>query len=194
MRLRGREVLGRSPAELYRLGLAHVPEDRWKYGLILPFTVAENSILGIQRAPRFKGPLAMFRWRSIFRHARELVGRFSIQTPGLDAPAKSLSGGNQQKLIVGRELSKEPEVIVAAQPTRGLDIGAAEYIRDLLLELRDQGKAILLVSADLDEVLELSDRVAFMYEGSFTALVRPQEIDREKAGLYMGGIRAGEGG
>ena len=193
VRLRGREVLGRSPVELYRLGLAHVPEDRWKYGLILSFTVAENSILGIQRTPRFKGPLAVLRWGAVARHARELIRRFSIQTPGLDAPVRSLSGGNQQKLIVGRELSKEPEVIVAAQPTRGLDIGAAEYIRELLLKMRDEGKAILLISADLDEVLELSDRVAFMYEGTFTAVARPQEIDRQKAGLYMGGIRAGEG-
>ena len=188
--LKGREVLGLSPLELYRLGLAHIPEDRWKYGLILSFTVAENSILGRQRSPDFLGSLSILRWGRVFSHARELIRRFSIQAPGLEAPAKSLSGGNQQKLIVGRELSKEPEVVVAAQPTRGLDIGAAEYIRDILLEMRDGGKAILLVSADLDEVLALSDRVAFMYEGTFTAVTTPSEVDREKAGLYMGGVKA----
>ncbi|HIE47396.1 TPA: ABC transporter ATP-binding protein [Candidatus Bipolaricaulota bacterium] len=188
-RLRGREILGLPPLELYRLGLAHIPEDRWKYGLILSFTVAENSILGRQRSPRFLGPLTVLKWGEVFAHARELIARFSIQAPGLEAPAKSLSGGNQQKLIVGRELSKEPDVVIAAQPTRGLDIGAAEYIRDLLLGLRDEGKAILLVSADLDEVLELSDRVAFMYEGTFTAVTTPAELDRERAGLYMGGMR-----
>ena len=189
VRLRGREVLGLPPLELYRLGLAHIPEDRWKYGLILPFTVAENAILGRQRSPRFLGPLAILKWGEVFAHARELIERFAIQAPGLEAPARSLSGGNQQKLIVGRELSKEPEVVIAAQPTRGLDIGAAEYIRDILLEMRDAGKAILLVSADLDEVLELSDRVAFMYEGTFTAVTSPAEVDRETAGLYMGGLR-----
>ncbi|MGY4706259.1 ABC transporter ATP-binding protein [Candidatus Bipolaricaulota sp. J31] len=189
VRLRGKEILGLSPLELYRLGLAHIPEDRWKYGLILSFTVAENAILGRQRSPRFLGPLAMLKWGEVFAHARELIERFSIQAPGLEAPAKSLSGGNQQKLIVGRELSKEPEVVIAAQPTRGLDIGAAEYIRDILLEMRDAGKAILLVSADLDEVLELSDRVAFMYEGTFTAVTTPAEVDRETAGLYMGGMK-----
>ncbi len=187
--LKGKDILGLPPLELYRLGLAHIPEDRWKYGLILSFTVAENSILGRQRSPDFLGPLSVLRWGRVFSHARELIRAFSIQAPGLEAPAKSLSGGNQQKLIVGRELSKEPEVVVAAQPTRGLDIGAAEYIRDILLEMRDQGKAILLVSADLDEVLALSDRVAFMYEGEFTAVTTPSEVDREKAGLYMGGVR-----
>lgn len=189
VRLRGREILGLPPLELYRLGLAHIPEDRWKYGLILSFTVAENAILGRQRSPRFLGRLAMLKWGEVFAHVRELIERFSIQAPGREAPAKSLSGGNQQKLIVGRELSQEPEVVIAAQPTRGLDIGAAEYIRDILLEMRDAGKAILLVSADLDEVLELSDRVAFMYVGTFTAITTPAEVDRETAGLYMGGMK-----
>jgi simple sugar transport system ATP-binding protein len=188
VRLRGREVLGLPPLELYKLGLAHIPEDRWKYGLILSFTVAENTILGRQRSSQFLGLLSILKRGAIFTYARELIRRFSIQAPRLEAPAKSLSGGNQQKLIVGRELAKEPEVVIAAQPSRGLDIGAAEYIRDILLEMRAQGKAILLVSADLDEVLELSDRVAFMYEGTFTAVTTPAEVDREKAGLYMGGM------
>jgi len=106
---------------------------------------------------------------------------------------KSLSGGNQQKLIAGRELTKNPRVIVAAQPTRGLDIGAAQFIRDLLVRLRDEGRAILLVSADLDEVLALSDRVAFMYEGGFTGIARPSELSPETVGLLMGGVKGGLG-
>ncbi|MCS7240071.1 MAG: ABC transporter ATP-binding protein [Candidatus Bipolaricaulota bacterium] len=188
--LRGENVVGRSPPELYRLGLAHIPEDRWKYGLILSFTVAENAILGVQRERGFH-LAGMLRARAVRNHAAKLIQEFNIQTAGLSASAKSLSGGNQQKLIVGRELAKDPEVIVAAQPTRGLDIGAAQFIRDLLLRLRDEGRAILLVSADLDEVLALSDRVAFMYEGTFTGVARPAELTPEEIGLLMGGVKAG---
>jgi simple sugar transport system ATP-binding protein len=191
IKLLGKEIVGQPPTELYRLGLAHVPEDRWKYGLVLQFTVMENSILGIQRTPEFQGPMSILRWGKVREHAKSLVERFNIQTIGLTAPAKSLSGGNQQKLIVGRELSKEPKVVVAAQPTRGLDIGATQFIRDLLLEMRDEGRAILLVSADLDEVLDLSDRVAFMYEGGFTTVARPGELSRETVGMYMGGLKEG---
>ncbi len=189
VRLAGKDVVGRSPPELYRLGLAHVPEDRWKHGLILSFTVAENAILGVQREPAFHFA-GFLQGLAVRAHAAELVQKFAIQTAGLTVPAKSLSGGNQQKLIVARELSKDPKVVVAAQPTRGLDIGAAQFIRDLLLQLRAEGRAILLVSADLDEVLALSDRVAFMYEGTFTAVARPEELTPEKIGLFMGGIKA----
>ena len=184
----GREVSGLSPTELYRLGLAHIPEDRWKYGLILSFTVAENAILGMQRERRFHF-LGFVRTKAVRGHAGKLVREFGIQTSGISAPVKSLSGGNQQKLIAGRELTKDPRVIVAAQPTRGLDIGAAQFIRDLLLRLREEGRAILLVSADLDEVLALSDRVAFMYEGEFTGIARPGELSPEAVGLLMGGMK-----
>jgi len=189
--LLGRSVAGRSPLELYRLGLAHIPEDRWKHGLILSFTVMENAFLGMQREPTFRGALGLLRRRAALAHAGRLVREFQIQTAGLHVPAKSLSGGNQQKLIVGRELAKSPKVIVAAQPTRGLDIGAAQFIRELLLRLREEGRAILLVSADLDEVLALSDRVAFMYEGTFTGIAKPAELTPETIGLLMGGVKAG---
>jgi simple sugar transport system ATP-binding protein len=188
----GREVSGLSPTDLYRLGLAHIPEDRWKYGLILSFTVAENAILGMQRERRFQF-LGFVRAKAVREHAGRLVKEFGIQAAGISAPVKSLSGGNQQKLIAGRELTKDPRVIVAAQPTRGLDIGAAQFIRDLLLRLRDEGRAILLVSADLDEVLALSDRVAFMYEGGFTGIARPAELSPEAVGLLMGGVKGGPG-
>ena len=190
--LLGRNVTGRSPPELYRLGLAHIPEDRGRHGLIPAFTVAENSVLGIQRDPRFCRWGFVRPW-AVRAHAARLVRGFGIQAAGLLAPARSLSGGDQQKLIVGRALSQDPQVIVAAQPTRGLDIGAAQFIRDLLWRLREEGRAILLVSADLDEVLALSDRVAFMYEGGFTGVARPAELTPETIGLLMGGVKVGAG-
>jgi simple sugar transport system ATP-binding protein len=181
------DVLGKDPRQIYQLGVAHVPEDRWKLGLVLPFTLAENAILGIQRWNDFCGFLGFLRKRRITAHVRQLMDRFGIQATGPNAPAKSLSGGNQQKLIVGRELAKDPAIIIAAQPTRGLDIGAAQYIRELLIEMRRKGRAILLVSADLDEILALSDRIAVMYEGRFVAVGRPSEFDRARIGLLMGG-------
>jgi len=186
--INGVDILGKDPREIYLLGVAHIPEDRWRLGLVLPFTLAENAILGVQRWKEFRGPLSFLRWRKINQHVRELIKRFDIQATGPNAPAKSLSGGNQQKLIVGRELAKNPDIIVASQPTRGLDIGAAKYIRDLLVEMRNNGRAILLVSADLDEVLALSDRVAIMYEGRFMTVSTPEELDRETIGMLMGGM------
>jgi len=156
--------------------------------------LAENAILGVHQWEEFKGPLSFLRWGKINTHVRALMDRFEIRAAGPSAPAKSLSGGNQQKLIVGRELAKDPAIIVASQPTRGLDIGAAKYIRDLLVEMRDAGRAILLVSADLDEVLALADRIAIMYEGRFMTVCAPDDLDREQIGLLMGGVEAKEVG
>jgi simple sugar transport system ATP-binding protein len=168
--------------------VAHVPDDRWVLGLVLSFSLAENAILGVHRWKEFRGPLSFLRWGKINQHVRELMARFDIQATGPSAPANSLSGGNQQKLIVGRELAKDPAIVVACQPTRGLDIGAAKYIRELLEQMRDKGRAILLVSADLDEVLALSDRVAIMYEGRFMSVCAPSDLTREKVGMLMGGV------
>jgi ABC-type uncharacterized transport system ATPase subunit len=191
--IKGTNILGVDPRQIYRLGVAHIPEDRWELGLVLPFTLAENAILGVHRWKQFRGPLTFLKWGAVNRHVRELMKRFEIRATGPNAPAKSLSGGNQQKLIVGRELAKDPSIIVASQPTRGLDIGSAKYIRDLLIEMRDAGRAILLVSADLDEVLALSDRVAIMYEGRFMTVCPPEELDRQRVGLLMGGVADREG-
>jgi len=187
----GTDILGRDPREIYRLGVAHIPEDRWEVGLVLPFTLAENAILGIHRWEQFRGPLRTIRWGAVQQHVRALMKRFEIRATGPSAPAKSLSGGNQQKLIVGRELAKDPAVIVASQPTRGLDVASAKYIRDLLVDMRNRGRAVLLVSADLDEVLARSDRVAIMYEGRFMTVCRPAELDRETVGMLMGGVTSG---
>ncbi len=188
VRVRGQSLKGLLPGEIGALGVAHIPEDRRKMGLILPFTVAENSVLGLQRFPRFRGALGRLRWRRIYEHAQALLEKFSIQAPGVRAPAASLSGGNQQKLVVGRELSKSPKLVIAAHPTRGLDVAATQYIRDLLSRLRDEGVAVLLVSADLDEVFQLADRVGVMYEGRFTGVAPAEELDRETVGLLMGGV------
>ncbi len=184
----GKNILGLDPRQIYKLGVAHIPEDRWRLGLVLPFTLAENAILGVHRWDEFRGPLSVLRRGKIHAHVRSLIERFEIQATGPGAPARSLSGGNQQKLIVGRELAKDPAIVIASQPTRGLDVGAAQYIRDTLVEMRDRGRAILLVSADLDEVLALSDRVAIMYEGRFMAVARPEELSRERIGMLMGGV------
>ena len=188
--INGTNILGVDPRQIYRLGVAHIPEDRLELGLVLPFTLAENAILGVHRWKEFRGAFSILKWRSINQHVRELMDRFEIRAAGPNAPAKSLSGGNQQKLIVGRELAKDPAVIVAAQPTRGLDIGSAYYIRQTLLDMRGKGRAILLVSADLDEVLAYADRVAIMYEGKFMEVCSPDELNRERVGMLMGGVTA----
>jgi len=184
--LAGKSLHGLGPAEISALGLAHIPEDRQTTGLILDFTLAENSILGRLRA--FQSRLGRLRWRKVHQYSQELMSRFSIQAQSTTVPVRYLSGGNQQRLVVGRELSKSPKLLIANQPTRGLDIAATHYIRDLLLRLRDQGMGILLVSADLDEIFELSDRVAVMYRGVFAAIVPKEELDRTKIGLLMGGV------
>jgi ABC-type uncharacterized transport system ATPase subunit len=185
----GRDVTNASPADLYRMGMAHVPEDRRTTGLIMEMSVVENSILGLHRWPRFlRNRYGFIDWGKAEEHARELVKKYEISMPGLHSPVKYLSGGNQQKLLLGREISKQPKLIVAAQPTRGLDVAATEYVRRMLVSLRNQGHAVLLVSSDTDEVMQLSDRIAVMYRGKFVAVTRPEEVTEEKLGLYMGGM------
>jgi len=180
------DITNMSPREVFKLGVAHIPEDRHRWGLILDFFVYENMILGKHRfRPFING--AFLNYDFIYDYSEELVKTFDILLPNIHSMTKSLSGGNQQKVIVARELSKNPKLIVAAQPTRGLDVGSTEYIRRKLLEYRDKGVAILLVSADLDEILQLSDRVAVMYEGKFMGIYPPNVLDEEKLGLLMGG-------
>ncbi len=187
--LNGRKIEKPDPKFIYSQGVSNIPEDRQKYGLVLDFTILENSVLGRQFEPRFTQALGKLNWSAITNFAKEMIKKFNVVTTSLKIPARSLSGGNQQKLIVGRELSKEPSLIIAAHPTRGLDIASTLYIRELLLKMRDQGKAILLVSADLEEALELSSRVAVMYEGEFLGIGKPEEFTIEEIGLMMGGIR-----
>lgn len=187
--LNGVDITSKSPRDLYDMGFAHIPEDRTHMGLVIEMSVMENSILGMHWRKEFSRSFGLIDWGRVKKHASELIEEFEVSAPGVNAPAKSLSGGNQQKLIVAREVSKKPEFIIAAQPTRGVDVASTEYIRNYLVKLRNENKAILLVSADLDEVLQLSDRMAIMYEGQFMGVVKPEEVTEEQIGLMMGGVR-----
>ncbi|MEM4579487.1 MAG: ABC transporter ATP-binding protein, partial [Thermosphaera sp.] len=152
----------------------------------------ENSILGLHKRRDYNRAFNIFNYPRIFAYVGKIICEFEIVAPSIYTPVRSLSGGNQQKLVLARELSKTPTLIVANQPTRGLDVAATEYIRKLLLQLRDEGKAILLVSSDLDEVLDLSDRIAVMYKGELMGIVRPEEVSLKELGLMMGGYRLSE--
>ncbi len=185
-----RDASGARPRQVTVIGVGHIPEDRAKHGLIGAYSVADNSVLNRY----FKRPFAaggMLRRDRIDSHARDVVATFDVRTPDVDSPADSLSGGNKQKLIVGREFSDDIDLLIAAQPTRGIDIGAIEFIWRRIRERRDEGTAVLLVSAELDEVLALSDRVAVMYEGRIVATVDPRTATREEIGLLMAGAAHG---
>ncbi len=181
------------PLALYRRGLAHVPEDKARFGLALNFDLVENALLSRQRDREFVGFGGRLRGNVVRRYAEDLVQSFQVVAPSLWTPVRSLSGGNQQRLLVGREIRKRPRLIVAVHPTRGLDVASTAYIRDLLVAMREEGKGVLLVSADLDEVLELSDRIGVMYRGELVAVGPADQMGRERIGLLMGGVRPGEG-
>lgn len=185
----GEEKHNPTPAEMFSCGLAHIPDDRQKKGLVLQFPIKENLILGSQRDPRHHdGPI--LNYVRIEREARELVERFDVRPRRIDLAAGSLSGGNQQKVILAREISRNPEVLVAMQPTRGLDIGAIEFVRKAIIEERNNGKAVLLISTDMDEILTMSDRIAIIYKGEILDIL-PADAPAEQIGLLMGGIRKG---
>lgn len=185
--LGGHDLIHASLRERVEAGLAYVPEERMRDGAIREFSVEENLFLRDHAAPQFtRGVFLNF--NEMDAHARMLVNKFSVKTPRLDTPVKNLSGGNIQKLIMARELSRQPKVLIAAQPTRGVDIGASEYIRQRLLEQRENGVAILLISEDLDEILELSDRIAVMYEGRIVGIVQRGAATPEELGLLMAGV------
>jgi simple sugar transport system ATP-binding protein len=186
--LNGARLMRLDPLDLYHRGMGHIPEDKARFGLALNFDLAENTILSRQRESAFAGWMGRLNWSKILAYAQQLVERFKVVAPGLRTPVRSLSGGNQQRLVVGRELSKQPVLIVAVHPTRGLDISSTVYIRELLVQMRDEGKGVLLVSADLDEILELSDRIAVMYEGTFLGTGNADEFTREEIGMMMGGM------
>jgi ABC-type uncharacterized transport system ATPase subunit len=190
IKLGGRELAGHRPSEVRAAGLAYVPEERMRDGLIGDFTVADNLMLIDHRSAEYSR-FGFLRNPSIRRHCSDLVSAFQVKTPGLDTPARNLSGGNIQKLILARELSGRPRVLVVAQPTRGVDVGAAEYIHGRILEQRAQGTAILIITEDLDEVLALSDRILVMYEGAIIGEADPRQVSREALGLMMAGVRPG---
>jgi general nucleoside transport system ATP-binding protein len=180
--LTGLDVRGRADA-----GLSHIPEDRHRRGLVLDYSVSDNLILGRQHHFTKGGGLDK---DAIARNAREQVKAFDIRPPIASLPARSLSGGNQQKVVIAREMGRKFTVLLAAQPTRGVDVGAIEFIHAQIRAARDAGKAILLVSADLPEVLALSDRIAVMYRGMFATVLPADECTPELLGPYMTGAAA----
>ncbi len=187
----GRRLSGRSAAEHRAAGMAHIPADRLRRGLVPEMTVAENLSLGFQRSPELgQGPFLPP--AALAERAEPLLEQYDVRPPDPELRARQLSGGNQQKLIVARELSRAAQVIVAAQPTRGVDLGAIDAIHRRLLAERQAGRAILLVSSDLGEILALSDRILVMYEGRLVHETTPATTDERTLGLYMAGRRPGE--
>ncbi len=186
--LEGREVTNLPPAKMIEAGLSYIPEERMLDGAIKDFSVAENIILQDHiRAPYSRGIFLNF--GQIKKHAAELIRQFDVKTPGQDTPIKNLSGGNIQKLILARELARHPRVLIAAQPTRGVDIGATEYIHSQLLQQRLEGLATLLISEDLDEIRALSDRIVVMFGGEIMGIVDTAQATVEELGLMMAGER-----
>jgi ABC-type uncharacterized transport system ATPase subunit len=183
----GRELTNAAPADVIGAGVAFIPEERMTMGVIRDFSVQENAILEMHGQPPLSRGLFLD-FGQIAKHTAQLVREYDVKTPTLDTPVKSLSGGNIQKLIMARELGRQPKVLIAAQPTRGVDIGATEYIHKRLIEQRNQGMAILLISEDLDEVLALSDRIAVMYEGEIVGIVEPR-TPVDELGMMMAGAK-----
>ena len=190
IKLNGKEIASQDRRERIREGISFIPEDRNTTGACLPWSIEDNCIAGYHE--RFTGKLDMIDRKKSSEFAEGLIEKFRIKTPNGKLPISSLSGGNCQKVIVARETAFDPEVIVAAEPTRGVDIGAISTIHDHMMELRNNGTAILLISSSLDEIFELSDRIAVIYEGRLTALLDPKETTREEIGLYMSGAKREE--
>ena len=175
-------------------GMSHIPEDRHKHGLVLDFPLEDNLVLQRYMDPRFqKG--GFIQREPIRAYAEEMIEKFDIRSgQGPVTPVRSMSGGNQQKAIIAREVDMNADLLVAVQPTRGLDVGAIEYIHSQIVEQRDLGKAVLLVSLELEEVMNLSDRILVMYEGEIVGELDPKTTTVEELGLYMAGAKRNTGG
>jgi simple sugar transport system ATP-binding protein len=189
--IRGQEVTTLPIRQRVERGLSHIPDDRHKHGLVLEYTLAENLILKSYYQEPFSSRGLLNR-EAIRTHAEKVVNQFDVRAgKGSAATARSLSGGNQQKAIVGREIDRDPDLLVAVQPTRGLDVGAIEYIHKRLLEQREKGKAVLLVSLELDEILDLSDRIAVINNGELVGVVEAALTNENEVGLMMAGVKRG---
>jgi ABC-type uncharacterized transport system ATPase subunit len=185
--LLNKEITHSSPRKITLIGSAHIPEDRQKDGLVLASPVMDNLVLNTY----FQNPFSksiILQQKSIHENAVDLIDKFDIRTPGPSTLVHDLSGGNQQKVIVAREFSRPIKMLIASQPTRGLDVGSIEYIHNRLLEKRDEGCAVLLVSTELDEIMQLSDRIAVMYRGKILTIINADEASKEELGLLMAGV------
>jgi simple sugar transport system ATP-binding protein len=183
----GIETTHATPRRIASRGVAHIPEDRHRYGIVDCYTVADNLVLNTYGDKPFARGIVR-RTAAVVAHARQLMERFDIRAPSPFTPASHLSGGNQQKMVVARECARPIRLLIAAQPTRGLDVGATTFLHRQFVEKRDQGCAVLLVSTELDEIISLSDRIAVMYRGRILATLPAPEATRESIGQLMAGV------
>ena len=189
--LKGKDITNKKPRQITESGVGHIPEDRHRFGLELDMTLAENIALQTYyKAPMSKA--GVLDYDKINAHARELIEKFDVRTVNELVPASALSGGNQQKAIIARELDRDADFVIAAQPTRGLDVGAIEYIHQQLINQRDAGKAVMLVSFELDEILNVADRIAVISHGEITGVVDANETSKNELGLLMAGMSLAE--
>ncbi|MFZ2476838.1 MAG: ATP-binding cassette domain-containing protein, partial [Lactococcus raffinolactis] len=182
----GQNVANYRPRQITEMSVAHIPEDRHRDGLILAMSVAEN----ISLQTYYQAPLShhgFLNYKAINRHARELMIEFDVRGASEIVPASALSGGNQQKAVIAREIDRNPDLLIVSQPTRGLDVGAIEYIHKRLIQARDEGKAVLVVSYELDEILNVSDRIAVIHDGQIQGIVRPKDTTKQELGVLMVG-------
>jgi simple sugar transport system ATP-binding protein len=190
VKVKGHVLRPGSPASAIHLGMARIPEDRIETGLLMDLTVEENLILENHVSSEFQRR-GLLDFKKIQQFSDELIKAYGIKTAGRDAEAKSLSGGNLQKVMLARELAGKPAVLIASQPTRGLDVGAMEYVHQRILDERERGAAVLLISEDLDEIFALSDRMVVLFEGEVIGEAMVEEASREQIGLWMSGVRKG---
>ncbi|MBW7458767.1 ATP-binding cassette domain-containing protein, partial [Paenibacillus sepulcri] len=190
--VQGQDVTNRTIRERIHSGIGHIPEDRQKRGLILDYTLEENMILEIYNDAPYSRRGIMNK-AAIRKYAANVLTSYDVRSgKGPLSLTRSLSGGNQQKAIIGREIERNPSLLIAVQPTRGLDVGSIEYIHKRLIEHRDKGRAVLLISLELDEIMNVSDRVAVLYNGELMGIVKPEESNENEIGLMMAGWKEGD--
>lgn len=186
VKIKGKEVTNASARTILEQKVSHIPADRHKRGMVAPMSIRENMIL----VSYYKEPFSrhgFINWKFVNENSEKIVEQFKVKTPNIDEAGGKLSGGNQQKMVLGRELTRDPDLVIAAHPVRGLDIGATEYVHECLIDERDKGNAVLLVSTELDEVISLSDKIAVMYEGRIMGVLDKEEFDITKIGMMMAG-------
>lgn len=189
--LNGKDVTGYTPRKMTEAGIGHIPQDRHKHGLVLDFSIRDNMVLQTY----YKEPFSkrgLMNYKAVAEKAKALIEKFDVRTPSIDVPARALSGGNQQKAIIAREVDRSPDLLIAAQPTRGLDVGAIEFIHEQLIKEREKGRAVLLISFELDEILHVSDRIAVLYEGKIVGIRDPKETTEQELGFLMAGGQRGD--
>ena len=184
--LKGQSIVGLHPRQITEMSVGHVPEDRHRDGLVLEMMISENIALQTY----YKEPLSkkgILNYTNIIGYAKQLMQEFDVRAASEIVPASALSGGNQQKAIIAREVDRNPDLLIVSQPTRGLDVGAIEYIHKRLIQERDNGKAVLVVSFELDEILNVSDRIAVIHDGKIRGIVTPETTNKQELGVLMAG-------